>query len=336
MKGLWVAGAGAVGPLGMGRVRGGGPAPDGVCRRVPDGLPLKEGFQPQTMRWLDNASLWWLNAARQALGQHWPSPQETAQLVGLGWGPTQPAADLLSLVSEAGFSAMTPALFPYSVGNAPAGQASILLGLRGPAITLCAKEAAGLSALVEGSRLVASGAVPACVAGAVDQLEPTLLRVILPLRVSSALPPGEGAYALAIRGGDGPAEGDLARVAGWATLSETCAPHLFPEPSPLIGRLFNRLCDRTGWEASTVDWLGAPCDTPRLRAASERLAAQDTRGGSLRCFQETLGTGGASWAGAAIHAAQDLAEGLASRAVLLALATGGAAWAMALESCRDQ
>jgi hypothetical protein len=334
VSGIWIAGAGAVGPDGLGleakRLRA------AAVRKVPEGLPLKEGFPLAATRWLDPASLWWLNAVRQALAGRPEMDAGQAQVVGLGWGPTYPLTELLQKVRDEGFSAMNPALFPFSVGNAPAGQAGILLGLRGPTLTLHAKEAAGLAAVVEGCRLLGGGLADRCVAGGVDHLEPFLHRVIGPLRGKGALPPGEGAYAVALERREGVPQDGGVRVAAWCSHSAAALPHRWPEPEALFDTLLGSLCARSGWETESVGLAALSSENAWLRKAHASLLRRRMPRAETLPFQERLGCCGAAWAGATALACKALQERRASRAVLLALATGGAGWGLALEACGAQ
>lgn len=335
MSEIWIAGSGAVGPEGLG-LSGGSAESGAAARRVPERLPLKEGFPPSATRWLDPPSLWWLNAARQALGGSEERSGDAGQVVGLGWGPSYPLTELIQKIREEGFSAMNPALFPFSVGNAPAGQAGIHLGLRGPTLTLYAKEAAGLAAVVEGCRLLQGGLAARCVVGGVDHLEPFLHRVIAPLRGAGALPLGEGAYALALElGREGARRGGV-RVAAWATASSAAPHHRWPDAAPLFGALLDRLCARAGWEPRSIALAALSSENAEVRRGRDaflKLRLPDAR---RLPFQESLGCCGASWAGAAALAARALEGGGTGRAALLALATGGAGWGLALEAARAQ
>ena len=340
MSAIWITGAGAVGPLGMNLSETALPEPcesggDEPFRRVPEGLPLKEGFPAGALRWLDTCSLWWLGAAKQALSSGGASV-ETAQFVGLGWGSTPPVQSLIDQVREQGFSTMAPALFPYSVGNAPAAQAGILLKLRGAAVTLCAKEAAGLAAVAEASGYMEAGACETCVAGGVDHLDPLLRKMLRPYRRGVGVPAGEGAYALRLERCDAIPETALARIAACTGRSVPCAPHRFPEGTGLLDRTLEDLLRRAGWTADAVDLCVLPADTPALREASALAAARSLPGARTVDFQRVLGACGASWAGAAALAARNLASGRSHRAVLVALATGGCSWGLALEAARAQ
>ncbi len=335
MSSIWVTGVGAVGPHGLGLPASIQAAPAAAPGLVPDGLALKEGFPAAAMRWLDASSLWWVNAARQALGQG-TFQAETAQVVGLGLGSNPPVAGLMEQVRAQGFAAMTPALFPYSVGNAPAAQAGILLKLRGAAITLCAKEGAGLAAIVEGCRAMEAGLFEGCVAGGVDQLDPFLRKVLRSLRRGNDVHAGEGAYAVVLERAQAPPESALARVAGWASASASCPPYRFPDPGPQLSRIVEILLNRTGWSGGEVDLAALPGDTPALHLASERCLVSRLPSARPLPFQPTLGACGASWAGAACLTAAEIAAGRSRKALLVALCTGGAAWGLALEAPRAE
>ena len=335
MSSIWVTGAGAVGPHGLGLPAGLHAAPAAASWLVPDGLALKEGFPAAAMRWLDASSLWWVNAARQALGQG-TFQVETAQVVGLGLGSNPPVAGLMEQVRALGFAAMTPALFPYSVGNAPAAQAGILLKLRGAAITLCAKEGAGLAAIVEGCRAMEAGLFEGCVAGGVDHLDPFLRKVLRSLRRGNGVHAGEGAYAVVLARAQAPPEPAMARVAGWASTSVPCAAYGFPQAGSQLDRVVNVLLARTGWSGEEVDLAALSGDTPALRLAAKQCSASRLPSARSLPFQPILGACGASWAGAAGLAAADIAAQRSRRALLVALCTGGAAWGLALEAPHAQ
>lgn len=338
MNCVWVVGEGATGPLGLGLpaqlpAAAGGRSP----RHVPPGLPLKEGFAPQAVRWLDNSSLWWVNACRLALsGLEEPAREETAQVVGLGWSSTPPVEALIRTACTEGFASMNPALFPYSVGNAPAAQAGLLLKAKGPAVTLTAKEPAGLTAVVEACRFLREGTLSSCLAGGVDEMDPFLWRIVRPLRARRAPPPGEGAYALLLKASGAVPPGASAKIAAWCSYAEPCLPHVFPEPRELFDRLLEILLSRAGWSAESVDLAALPGETPALQEFSRGFRSSRLPSARELEFQSLLGACGASWAGASALAARALSAGSARKAVLMAVATGGAGLAVAMESAGAQ
>lgn len=337
MKPVWITGTGAVGPLGIGI-----PASlqatrrTSEPRRVPADLALKRDFPGASLRWLDDASLWWAHAVKQAVAR---TPDERrvsiGQFSGQTWGPTQPVIDLERTLLNEGFSAMNPAAFPFSVGNAPAAQASLLVHVAGPAITLNGKEACGLAAIVEACRFLDAGLLTSCVAGGADQLAPFLLKLLKPLRGPTALPSGEGAYAVSLESGrDRPAHA-LARITGWASLSSLCPPHVYPgNPESLFDRLLERITDRAGLEPSVIERVVLPEDTKRLQDASSTWREARVPGARQIRFQSSLGVCGAAWAGAAGSAARAHGEAKEGPTLLLAFSTGGAGCGVLMEDAR--
>ncbi len=285
MKGLWVTGIGAVSPAGFDvEAR---PAVAGSMRRVPEGLPVKEGFPPSATRWLDRPSLWWCQAASRAL-QGSPS-ENCGQVVGLGWGSISPVREIETAVFQQGFAAMPPATFPFSVGNAPAGQASLLLKLHGGCVTLSAKEAAGLAAIVEACRLCEAGLMKEAVSGGVDHLDSFLLEILRHLRPSGSAPLGEGAYALRITASDKRPPSAICRISGWSQAGAPCEPHRYPEAAPLLDSMAVKLEKRFGLDLSLPTMLFMPGEIPPLRDSALEWAERRFHGAKVTEFQERLG-----------------------------------------------
>lgn len=333
MRGIFVTGSGAVGPGGLGLDAFVPRKPDQPWKNVPEGLPLKEGLPPAAVRWLDASSLWFVNACRQALGEAPPEARSrTGVVTGLGWGSNPPVHALIRSVHEGGFSSMNPGLFPFSVGNGPAAQTGLLLGLRGPNLTLNGKEASGGAALVEAARLLASGHMDRCVAGAVDHIFPFLYGLLRRYGAPGHPMYGEGAYALALEAAETPPPASLARLSGWASLTVPVPPHRFGEAAESLPRLARRILERTGWDAESVDLLYLPGDTPALRGASEVFGSRSFPKAGRPAFQTDTGLCGASWAAAAVSASLNIREANVRRALLLALSTGGSAYGLAIEA----
>lgn len=331
MKPVWISGWGAVGPGGFDvTLPQTGTHPEKKAKRVPGGLPLKDGFSPGALRWLDRSSLWWVNAVRRALPENKES--QAGQVVGIGWGSIAPTQSFISEFYRSGFEGMSPALFPFTVANAPAGQAGVLLSLKGGTITVNAREAAGLAAIVSGARMAATGLIPIGAAGAVDDLSGLLHYSLAKLRPPGSLPLGEGAYAVGLTADTPPAQLPGVRIAAWASASAPGGSHLFPaDPAALWSRLEAGLRMRCGWGSNAADMLFLSQDVPALEDASRRWAAAEGAEKALVPFQGSLGACGASWAGAVILAARAIQESRGRRAMLMALSTGGSAYGLALE-----
>ncbi len=337
MSPVWITGTGAVGPMGLG-IPQELDAGAGTPRVVPPGLDLKSRFARSAVRWLDDASLWWVNAAAQATAGAPPDRLDAmGQFAGQTWGPTQPVIDLERTLYEEGFSAMNPAAFPFSVGNAPAAQASLLVGLGGPSLTLNGKEACGLAAIVEACRYMDAGMMQTCVAGGVDQLAPFLLKVLVPLRGRGSLPSGEGAYALRLESAPEPPDGASARITAWASLARACPPHLYPEDAAeVLDGLLKKAAGASGPKADAFDRVVLPEDTPPLARAAAAWQKERLPRARPVHFQEAFGVCGASWAGAAVYVSQSLANAEQGPVFMAGLSTGGAAYALILEAAGAQ
>jgi len=329
----WITGLGAVGPGGIGREGLRSRSAADRLKAVPPGLPLKEGFPPRAVRWLDASSLTFVHAARQALLESGESdPGGLASVVGLGWGSNPPVHHLVESIHREGFSGMNPGLFPYSVGNAPAAQAGILLGVKGPSMTLNGKEASGLAALVEGCRILAAGAARGALAGAVDHLFPFVDRYLRFYGGAGHPPYGDGAYVCTLRGADEPPSASAVAVSAWASATEPCAPHRYPEGGVSLAAVVERVLERTGWDGASVDCCALPRDGREVAKRADALRRRFLPHAEDLDFQRLFGLCGASWCAAAQLAVMRIQEGRGKRAVLGAVSTGGGAWAIGLET----
>jgi len=303
-------------------------------RLVHPEYPLREGFGSKKTRWLDRASLFWINAVRECLKEIPDGRKsEVGQVLGSTWGPTKPSVELEEAIYHGGFQSMPPAVFPNSVGNAPAGHAALLLGIKGPVIAVSAKESAGIAAIVEACRLVSSGRLKDCIAGAADHLDDFLIRVLSSLRGKGAAPPGEGAYALMVTGAEDRPSDSTVQVSGWTTLSTPTPPHKFPDPpGPLMDDVLDRLLRQSGWRREDVDLVTIPGDTNDLRSNCCPWLESRLPKCEVLEFQHELGACGASWVGAVSRAAKRIERGESSKVILISLSTGGSAAGLALLS----
>src|SRR5207247_4971668 len=60
-----------------------------------------------------------------------------------------PVAEMLGAIAAGGPAAAPPILFPYTVANAPASQCALILGLKGPNLTIAQKECSSASAIAK-------------------------------------------------------------------------------------------------------------------------------------------------------------------------------------------
>ncbi len=123
-------------------------------------------------RRLDRGSQYAIVAARQCLadaGYAMAGREErTGILLGTGSAGAGPLTEFERQMAESPESA-SPFLFPNTVANAPASQAAIELGIKGPNVTITQKDPAPLNALFYGRMLLADGRADALLVGAADE-----------------------------------------------------------------------------------------------------------------------------------------------------------------------
>lgn len=102
----------------------------------------------------------------------------TASVVASAFGPTSFTEKLLRQILVDGPEAASPYYFTECVANAPAAQAAIAVGARGPNVTITEREAGPLLAVAEGARLVASGRAARALAGTAEEMSPLLHSVL--------------------------------------------------------------------------------------------------------------------------------------------------------------
>lgn len=96
--------------------------------------------------------------------------------LGSGFGGIANASELLSGYYQAGVPGLSPVLFPNTVANAAASNASIEYGLQGPNITFIQRFCSAESAILAACRFIEEGRVDIMLAGGVDELTPQMIR----------------------------------------------------------------------------------------------------------------------------------------------------------------
>ncbi len=124
-------------------------------------------------RRLDRGSQYAMVAARQCLadaGYAMAGREErTGILFGTGSAGAGPLTEFERQMAVDSPEAASPFLFPNTVANAPASQAAIELGIKGPNVTITQKDAAPLNALFYGRMLLADRRADALLVGAADE-----------------------------------------------------------------------------------------------------------------------------------------------------------------------
>lgn len=96
--------------------------------------------------------------------------------LGSGFGGIANASEFLSGYYQAGVPGLSPVLFPNTVANAAASNASIEYGLQGPNITFIQRFCSAESAILAACRFIEEGRADIMLAGGVDELTPQMIR----------------------------------------------------------------------------------------------------------------------------------------------------------------
>jgi 3-oxoacyl-[acyl-carrier-protein] synthase II len=292
---VWVRGAGAVTPAGVGvealvrtladpgwrRVDeierpGGGPLPVLACRD----FSARDHLPPLVARRLDRPARLLVVAAREALaaGAELPWPRERVGVVAGTWNAGAEAmVEVTRTVLTVAPEEAPPMLFPSTVANAAASQLGILEKLAGPNLTFTEKQVAGLRAVIEAERLLRHGRADAVVACGVDEAHWTYVEAHDRLRVlrvpgREGVVPGEGAVALLLAGT--PGADPLGRVAGWGAASAPAPPHRYPATPAALVAACTAALDRAGLRPVDVDLVASLANGLPALAALERIALE--------------------------------------------------------------
>jgi 3-oxoacyl-[acyl-carrier-protein] synthase II len=341
VSGVAVLGIGVVTPFAEGReafsraLAGGAAAANGDFR-VP-GIDLDRYLAGAgRFRRVAPATRYALAAAAMAYADAGLSPEGTAgDRTGLVVTATHGALGYTAQFHEGllkeGPQGASPLFFSESVLNAPAGNVSIALGIRGPVHTLLGEESAGVQAIGLAAALLESSAVDRCLVVGTEERSGIVDRVYRELGrlpgADAAFPPGEGSACLL-----------LARDDPSAPSGER--PLLFPEtgsiPGPggkgadeKIGHVVSRALSRAGLSAGDVGYVVPP--TGHYRASARRALSRCLGSGPLAIDLGALAGNARGAAGVLQAAASVCALSFAKGAGLL-LATGieGTAGAVAV------
>jgi 3-oxoacyl-(acyl-carrier-protein) synthase len=96
--------------------------------------------------------------------------------LGCGFGGIANSAEFLSGYFNQGVAGLSPLLFPNTVANAPASNASIEYGLKGPNITFVQRFCSAESAILAACRFIDEGRADVMLAGGVDELTPLMMK----------------------------------------------------------------------------------------------------------------------------------------------------------------
>ncbi len=138
-------------------------------------------IHPLKLRRLDRGSQLAIAAAGMALGDASVSmekldPERVGIALGCGFGGVANSAEFLTGYFENGVEGISPLLFPNTVSNAPASNASIEHGLKGPNITMVQRFCSAESAFLAACRFIEEGRADIMLTGGVDELTPLMVK----------------------------------------------------------------------------------------------------------------------------------------------------------------
>jgi 3-oxoacyl-[acyl-carrier-protein] synthase II len=104
------------------------------------------------------------------------NPERIGIALGCGFGGVANSAEFLTGYFQNGVEGLTPMLFPNTVSNASASNASIEHGLKGPNITLVQRFCSAESAMLTACRFIAEGRADVMLTGGADDLMPLMIQ----------------------------------------------------------------------------------------------------------------------------------------------------------------
>ncbi len=103
-------------------------------------------------------------------------PERIGIALGCGFGGVANSAEFLTGYFQNGINGLSPMLFPNTVSNAPASNASIEHGMKGPNVTLVQRFCSAESAFMMACRFIVEGRADIMLAGGADDLMPLMIK----------------------------------------------------------------------------------------------------------------------------------------------------------------
>jgi 3-oxoacyl-(acyl-carrier-protein) synthase len=145
------------------------------------GFKASDFIPPLKARKLDRCSQFSVAAAGMALKDaaidpKGMNPERIGIALGCGFGGVANSAEFLSGYFAGGVEGLAPMLFPNTVSNAPASNASIEHGLKGPNVTQVQRFCSAESAFLMACRFIAEGRADVMLTGGTDDLIPLMIQ----------------------------------------------------------------------------------------------------------------------------------------------------------------
>lgn len=154
---------------------------EGVVWGRAEQFKASDFIPPLKARKLDRGSQFAVAAAGRSLAEasidRGSVPAERIGIaLGCGFGGIANSAEFLTGYFQQGVAGLSPLLFPNTVANAPASNASIEYGIKGPNITFVQRFCSAESAILAACRFIEEGRADVMLAGGVDELTPLMMK----------------------------------------------------------------------------------------------------------------------------------------------------------------
>ena len=154
---------------------------EGYCWGKMDGFKVSDFMSPMKARKMDRCSQFAIAAAGLALKDagidlKTLAPERVGIALGSGFCGVSNSAEFLSGYFKDGVEGLIPMIFPNTVSNAPASNASIEHRLKGPNVTLVQRFCSAESALLLACRFIEEGRADVMLAGGTDELIPIQIK----------------------------------------------------------------------------------------------------------------------------------------------------------------
>ncbi len=295
------AGRSAVGPI---EDDGAPPATDRSPAARIGAFTTEPELPKSKARRLDRGSQYAVVAVRQLLADSLYTvagrEERTGILLGTGSAGVGPLVEFERQMAVESPDAASPFLFPNTVANAPASQAAIEVGIKGPNVTITQKDPAALNALFYARMLLADGRSDALIVGAADEWNLVYHRAYESVRATRTQRRpgfilGEGAAVVLVEDeAEARARGARidARIAGLASRGAALSPQKRRADPAFLAAAIRDALDEAGLAPSAIGLVhlsrnGSPfTDEAETAALSDVFGAKQPR---LSAVKESLG-----------------------------------------------
>jgi 3-oxoacyl-(acyl-carrier-protein) synthase len=244
-------------------------------------------------RRLDRGSQYAVVAVRQLLADASYAlagrEERTGILLGTGSAGVGPLTEFERQMAVESPDAASPFLFPNTVANAPASQAAIEVGIKGPNVTITQKDPAALNALFYARMLLADGRADALIVGAADEWNLVYHRAYERVHATRTgrrpgFVLGEGAGVVLVEDETAARSRGAridARVAGIASRGEAVSPQKRRAEPAILAAAMRDALDQAGLAPAGVGLIHLSRNGSPMTDAAEGAALADVFGAKL-------------------------------------------------------